>query len=57
MAEVAAGAVLAEQVVATGVEAGAAVAVTQPTLPLRGTFFQIASAQEQDDSYVCGSRS
>lgn len=50
MAEVVAGAVVAEQVAATGIEAGAALAVAQPTLPLRATFHQIASAQEQDES-------
>lgn len=50
MAEVVAGAVVVEQVAATGIEAGAAVAVAQPTLPLRATFHRIASAQEQDES-------
>lgn len=35
MAEVAAAAIAAEQVVATGVEAAAAVAIAAPTLPLK----------------------
>lgn len=50
MAEIAAGALVAEQVVATGVEAGAVVAVAQPTQPPKATLSQIASS---DASCVC----
>lgn len=43
MAEVAAGAVVAEQVVATAVEGGAVAgyAVSKETMPLKATFFRI----------------
>ena len=45
MAVIAAGAWAAEEVVSTGVQAGvAAYMVSQPTMPLKGTFTQIASA-------------
>ncbi|KAK2000298.1 kelch domain-containing protein [Colletotrichum falcatum] len=45
MAEVAAGAVVAEQIVATGVEVGAVVTVARPTQPLKVTLSQIATTQ------------
>lgn len=41
MAEIAAAAVVAEQVVATGVEAAAAVALAVPTLPLKIALTQL----------------
>lgn len=41
MAEVAAGALAAEQVIMTGVEAGAAVAIAKPTQPLKASLNQI----------------
>ena len=43
MAEVAAGALVAEQVVATGVEAAALVAVATPTHPLKVSLTQLAA--------------
>lgn len=43
MAEVAAGALVAEQVVATGVEAAAVVAVATPTHPLKVSLTQLAA--------------
>jgi len=48
MAEVAAGAIAVEQVVMTGVEAAAAVAVAKPTSPLKGTLSQITVSLEQE---------
>ena len=48
MAEVAAGAIAVEQVVMTGVEAAAAVAVAKPAGPLKGTLSQITVPLEQD---------
>lgn len=45
MAEIAAGAIVAEQVISTGVEAGAAVAVARPTQPLKVSLSQIATTQ------------
>lgn len=52
MAEIAAGAWAAEEVVSTGVQAGvAAYMVSQPTMPLKGTFRQIATAP--DDHTRC----
>ncbi|KAL8377238.1 hypothetical protein RB595_008086 [Gaeumannomyces hyphopodioides] len=48
MAEIAAGAIAAEQVVMTGVEAAAAVAVAKPTGPLKGTLSQVTVPLEQD---------
>ncbi|KAF6843877.1 kelch domain-containing protein [Colletotrichum musicola] len=50
MAEAVAGAVVAEQVVSTGLEAGAAVAVARPTQPLKVTLSQIATTSEDDAS-------
>ena len=44
MAEIAAGALVAEQVVATGVEAAAAVAIARPTQPLQATLSQIGTS-------------
>ncbi|KAL8307088.1 hypothetical protein RB597_001229 [Gaeumannomyces tritici] len=48
MAEIAAGAIAAEQVVMTGVEAAAAVTVAKPTGPLKGTLSQVTVPLEQD---------
>jgi hypothetical protein len=49
MAEVAAGLWAAEEVVSTGVQAGvAAYMVSQPTMPLMGTFRQIATAPDDN---------
>lgn len=51
MAEVAAGALVAEQVVATGVEAGvAAVAIATPTQPLKVSLEQLAPPSTEDES-------
>ncbi|KAM5347377.1 hypothetical protein ACJ41O_010382 [Fusarium nematophilum] len=50
MAEVAAGAIVAEQVVVTGVEAGAAAAIARPTQPLTAVLKQIAAAPVNDDA-------
>jgi hypothetical protein len=47
MAEVAAGVWAAEEVVSTGVQVGiAAYMVSQPSMPLKGTFRQIATAPD-----------
>jgi len=49
MAEVAAGLWAAEEVVSTGVQVGiAAYMVSQPTMPLKGTFRQIATAPDDN---------
>jgi hypothetical protein len=49
MAEVAAGLWAAEEVVSTGVQAGiAAYMVSQPTMPLKGTFRQIATSHDEN---------
>lgn len=50
MAELAAGAVVAEQVISTGLEAGAAVSIAKPTQPLKATLSQIATAPANDSS-------
>lgn len=49
--EVAAGAIVAEQVVSTTVEAGVVggYALSQPTLPLKGTFTRFAAAPDSHD--------
>lgn len=52
MAEVAAGALVAEQIVATGVEVGAAVAVAAPTQPLKVSLKQLARATSEDTTYA-----
>jgi len=52
MAEVAAGALVAEQIVATGLEAGAAVAIATPTQPVKVSLMQIARTAADDKSYV-----
>ncbi|KAK3320312.1 hypothetical protein B0T19DRAFT_389209 [Cercophora scortea] len=52
MAEVAAGAIVAEQVVATGVEAGAAVAIASPTQPLKVSLSQLAASFPDDTSHA-----
>lgn len=41
MAEAVAGAIVAEQIVSTGIEAGAVAAVARPTLPLKATLSPI----------------
>lgn len=51
MAEVAAAAVVAEQVVSTGLGAGAAATIAVPTLPLTAALSQIATTPTEDDSY------
>lgn len=53
MAELAAGAVVAEQVISTTIEGGvvAGYAVAKPTLPLKATFTQIHTANAEK-SYV-----
>ncbi|OLN82375.1 Tip elongation aberrant protein 3 [Colletotrichum chlorophyti] len=50
MAEVAAGAIVAEQVVSTGLEAGAVAAVARPTQPLKVSLSQIATTPKDDAS-------
>lgn len=54
MAEIAAGAVVAEQVVATGLEGGAVLgyAVSKPTMPLKASFVQFGTAPKDDSAYV-----
>jgi hypothetical protein len=52
MAEVAAGLVAAEQILATGVEAAAAVVVAKPSLPLKATLSQIPPPQSGADSHA-----
>ena len=52
MAEIAAGVIAAEQVISTGIEAAAAVAVARPSLPLKGVLSQLASAHGDDTSWV-----
>lgn len=50
MAELAAGAVAAEEIVSTSLQAGlAAYVVSQPTVPLKATFGQIATTPSDDD--------
>jgi hypothetical protein len=53
MAEIAAGAVVAEQIVSTTLEGGAIAgyAVAKPTVPLKATFTQIATADKDDTTY------
>lgn len=53
MAEIAAGAVVAEQAVSTTLEASAVAgyAVAKPTVPLKATFTQIATADKDDTTY------
>lgn len=50
MAEIAAGALVAEQVVSTGLEAAAVASVARPTLPLKASLSQIASSPAGDSS-------
>ncbi|KAJ4403222.1 hypothetical protein N0V82_010682 [Gnomoniopsis sp. IMI 355080] len=50
MAEIAAGALVAEQVVSTSLEAGAAVSIAKPTQPLKATLSQIATSSPDDSS-------
>jgi hypothetical protein len=53
MAEVAAGVWAAEEVVSTGVQVGiAAYMVSQPSMPLKGTFRQIATAPDDHTRYI-----
>lgn len=52
MAEIAAGALVAEQVVATGVEAGAAASIARPTQLSKASFSQIAVTPAEDKSYA-----
>jgi hypothetical protein len=56
MAEVAAGVWAAEEVVSTGVQVGiAAYMVSQPSMPLKGTFRQIATAPDDHTRYITSS--
>lgn len=50
MAEIAAGAVVAEQIVSTTIEGGAVAgyAVAKPTMPLKASFSQIGQASKDD---------
>lgn len=59
MAEVAAGAVVAEQVVSTTVEGGALAAhfIRKPTMPLKASFTQFGTAPSDDDSPLSLARS
>jgi len=50
MAEIAAGAIVAEQVVSTGVQVAALAAVAAPTQPLKVALSQLARADGGDDS-------
>jgi hypothetical protein len=50
MAEVAAGAIVAEQIISTGVEAGAAAVVARPSQPLTVVLTQIATTPAEDES-------
>lgn len=52
MAEVAAGAVVAEQVVSTTLEGGAVAAhfIRKPTMPLKASFVQFGTAPPEDSS-------
>ncbi|KAI1451352.1 hypothetical protein F4805DRAFT_451707 [Annulohypoxylon moriforme] len=51
MAEIAAGAVAAEEVISTGIYAGAAGhAVTKPTMPLKATFTQMGSTSDHSST-------
>ena len=52
MAEIAAGAVVAEQVVSTTVQAGLGYTVAKPSLPLQASFSQIATASADGTRYV-----
>lgn len=54
MAEVAAGALVAEQVISTTIEGGviAGYAISKPTMPLKASFMQIATAPKDDSPYV-----
>lgn len=54
MAEIAAGAVVAEQVVSTTLEGGAIAgyAVAKPTVPLKASFTQIGTADKHDITYL-----
>lgn len=52
MAEVAAAAIAAEQVAATGVEAAAAVAIATPTLPLKIALTHLPNPAPERSPYV-----
>jgi len=49
MAEIAAGVLAAEQVISTGVQAAAAVAIAKPTLPLKASLSQIGTAKDGNE--------
>lgn len=51
MAEIAAGALAVEQVVSTGIQAGAAVAVARPAQPFKASLNRIATSPAEDTSY------
>ena len=50
MAEVAVGALVVEQIVATGVEVAAVAAIAAPTQPLKISLSQLAKAAAPDDT-------
>lgn len=53
MAEIAAGAVVAEEIVSTTVQGAVATyAITKPTNGLKGTFKQIATARDDETRYI-----
>lgn len=52
MAELAAGALAVEQVVSTGIQAGAAVAVAKPAQPFKASLSRIATSPAEDTTYV-----
>jgi hypothetical protein len=52
MAELAAGALAVEQVVSTGIQAGAAVAVAKPAQPHKASLNRIATSPAEDTTYV-----
>lgn len=52
MAEIAAGALAVEQVVSTGIQATAAVAVAKPAQPFKASLNRIASSPAEDTSYA-----
>lgn len=52
MAEIAAGALAVEQVVSTGIQAGAAVAVAKPAQPFKASLNRIATSPAEDTSYA-----
>ena len=52
MAGVAAGLIVAEQIIATGVEAAAAVAIAAPTQPVKVSLEQLARVEGENNASV-----